>query len=209
MLTDHNNLKYFISMKNLSDRQAHAAEELSQYDFDIEYKPSLINPSDFLSQRPDYTRGYEETSGKHVSLNAMLPTLQQKLRVVDLRGDSLGTTLSTLCNTCEMHVNMLCSGADELSAQLNHILTDHQHLFKDLGSESSEQNAESLNEYANSMRCVCLITKSKWSTTYISRQAARVAAVAETAFEEEPPAQLLDFICMVQQKDVKARSIIQ
>jgi hypothetical protein len=29
MLTDHNNLKYFMSMKNLSDHQVHVAEELS------------------------------------------------------------------------------------------------------------------------------------------------------------------------------------
>jgi hypothetical protein len=116
MLTDHNNLKYFISMKNISDHQAHAAEELSQYNFDIEYKPGLTNPSDPLSWRPDYARGYEEISGKHVSLNAMLPTLQQKLRVASLRGNSLGTTLPTLRNTCETHVNVLRSGADELSA---------------------------------------------------------------------------------------------
>jgi hypothetical protein len=108
-----------------------------------------------------------------------------------------------------MHANVLHSGTDELSAQLNHIHTDHQYLFEDLGSESSKQNAESLNEYANSMRYACLIAESKWSTTYVSRQAARVAAVAKTAFEEEPPAQLLDFIRMVQQRDIKARFIIQ
>jgi hypothetical protein len=96
-----------------------------------------------------------------------------------------------------MHANVLRSGTNELSAQLNHIYTDHQHLFKDLGSESSKQNTESLNEHANSMRCACLIAESKWSTTYVSWQAARVAAVAKTAFEEELPAQLLDFIRMV------------
>jgi hypothetical protein len=76
MLTDYNNLKCFMSMKNLSDCQVHAAEELSRYDFDIEYKSSPTNPSDPLSRRPDYARGYEEISGKCVSLNAMLLTLQ-------------------------------------------------------------------------------------------------------------------------------------
>jgi hypothetical protein len=158
MLTDHNNLKYFISMKNLSDCQAHAAEELSQYDFNIEYKLGLTNPSNPLSWRPDYARGYEEMLGKHISLNAMLPTLQQKLRVVSLRGDSLGTTLPTLHNTCETHVDVLRSGTDELSAQLNYIHTDRQHL---ISAQDSEQDAESLNEHANSMRCVYLITESK------------------------------------------------
>jgi hypothetical protein len=161
MLTDYNNLKYFISMKNLSDYQVHITEQLSQYDFDIEYKPGLINPSDPLSWRLDYARGYEEISGKHVSLNAVLPTLQQKLRVVSLRGDSLGTTLPTLRETCETHVNVLHSSANELSAQVNHIHTDYQYLFKDLGSKSSKQNAESLNEHTNSMRCIYLIAKSK------------------------------------------------
>jgi hypothetical protein len=51
-----------------------------------------------------------------------------------------------------MYANILRSGADELSAQLNHIHTDCQYLFEDLGLESSEQNAESLNEqHVNSM----------------------------------------------------------
>jgi hypothetical protein len=206
VLTDHNNLKYFMSMKNLSDYQARAAEELSQYNFDIEYKPGPTNPSDPLSRRPDYTRGYEEMSGKHISLNAMLLTLQQKLRVASLRGDLLGTTLPTLRNTCKIHANMLCSGTDELSAQLNYIHTDRQHL---ISAQGSEQDANSLNEYVNSMRYACLIAESKWSTTYVLRQAARVAAVAKMAFEEEPPAQLLDFIHIVQQRDIKARSIVQ
>jgi hypothetical protein len=65
----------------------------------------------------------------------MLPTLQQKLRVASLRGDSLGTTLPTLHNTYEMHVNMLHSSTDKLSAQLNYIHTDHQHLILAQGSE--------------------------------------------------------------------------
>jgi hypothetical protein len=116
MLTDHNNLKYFRLTKNLSDRQAHIAEELSRYNFDIKYKPGLTNPSDPLSRRLDYTRGYEEMSGKHISLNVILLTLQQKLRVGSLRGDSLGTTLPTLHNNCKMHANVLYSSADELSA---------------------------------------------------------------------------------------------
>jgi hypothetical protein len=128
------------------------------------------------------------------------------LRVASLRGDSLGTTLPTLCNTCETHANILHSGADELSAQLNYIHTDRQHL---ISAQGSEQDADSLNEHANGVQYACLIAKSKWSTTYISRQAARVAAVAETAFEEEPPAQLLDFIRMVQRRVVKARSIVK
>jgi hypothetical protein len=78
----------------------------------------------------------------------MLPTLQQKLRVASFRGNSLGTTLPTLCNTCEMHANMLHSSTNKLSAQLNYIHTDYQYLIL---AHSSEQDADSLNEHANSM----------------------------------------------------------
>ena len=72
VITDHNNLKYFLTTKKLSGRQARAAEELSQYNLEISFYTSKKNPTDGLSQRPDYgsIKGDDANS-------EMLPMLQQ------------------------------------------------------------------------------------------------------------------------------------
>ena len=56
--SDHQNLRYFLSIKILSQRQARWAEELSQYNFVIRYKPGIKNTrADVLSRRWDYAEG--------------------------------------------------------------------------------------------------------------------------------------------------------
>ena len=54
MISDHNNLKYFLEAKPLSQQQAHWAEFLAEFNFTIIYRPGKKNPADALSQRPDY-----------------------------------------------------------------------------------------------------------------------------------------------------------
>ena len=49
VLSDHNNLKYFITTQTLSSRQARIAEYLAAFDFTIEYKKGTANPSNRLS----------------------------------------------------------------------------------------------------------------------------------------------------------------
>ena len=73
VLTDHNNLKYFMDTTVLSRRQARWAQTLSAYDFVISYPPGKANPADAPSRRPDY----EPKEGEQ---NVMLPTLQNKLK---------------------------------------------------------------------------------------------------------------------------------
>ena len=73
-VTDHNNLRYFMTTKVLSRRQARYAEFLSSFDFEICYRPGKSNPADGPSRRPDYTVQLED------SASLMIPTLQQKLR---------------------------------------------------------------------------------------------------------------------------------
>ena len=80
VLSDHNNLRYFMTTKELSPKQARWAEELSRFDFEVEYKPGPENAADGPSRRPDYAQGM--VVGEQQALrNAMLPTLQQKLRI--------------------------------------------------------------------------------------------------------------------------------
>ena len=50
VLTDHNNLKKFMETTRLSGRQIRWAQELSRYDFKINYRPGSKNPADALSR---------------------------------------------------------------------------------------------------------------------------------------------------------------
>jgi hypothetical protein len=61
---------------------------LTAYDFEIEYKPGVKNPSDAPSRRPDF---FEDREGKEDV--GLLPTLQHKLKVNALK---TGTRLASL-----------------------------------------------------------------------------------------------------------------
>ena len=84
VLTDHHNLKYFMTTKSLTPKQARWAEELARFDFEIEHKPGASNPADAPSRRPDYAEGFQLGEGKRLR-DIMLPTLQNKLRVWAIR----------------------------------------------------------------------------------------------------------------------------
>jgi hypothetical protein len=73
VLSDHANLRPFMTTKELSRRQARWAVQLSAFDFNIEHRPGKQNPADAPSRRPDYARNVVERS--------MLPTLLNKLRL--------------------------------------------------------------------------------------------------------------------------------
>jgi len=68
VLTDHSNLRHFMTTTAISRRQARWAQELSAYDFEIVYRPGKTNPADGPSRRPDYKPAGD-------SVNEMLPTL--------------------------------------------------------------------------------------------------------------------------------------
>ena len=46
VLTDHNNLKGFMTLKQLNGRQARWATFLAAFDFEIEHRPGKTNPAD-------------------------------------------------------------------------------------------------------------------------------------------------------------------
>ena len=87
VLSDHNNLKYFMTKKKLTGRQARWAESLAEYDFRIEYRTGRTNPADGPSRRPDYQHS-DETEDV-----GMLPTLQNKLRIAALSEGKLSKKL--------------------------------------------------------------------------------------------------------------------
>ena len=92
MLYNYNNLRYFITTKSLSAYQAQYVKELAKFNFKIKYKLGKANPANILSQRLDYTKGLKDSS-KRTVLNAILPILQQKLRVIGLVGGPSATIL--------------------------------------------------------------------------------------------------------------------
>ena len=54
VLTDHCNLRTFLTTKNLSRREARWWERLSSLDLVMEYRPGRHNPADGPSRRPDF-----------------------------------------------------------------------------------------------------------------------------------------------------------
>ena len=74
VITDHNNLRYFMTTKELTRRQARWAERLSAFDFEIVHRAGKVNPADGPSRRPDYEPGDNKEE------DILLPTLQNKLK---------------------------------------------------------------------------------------------------------------------------------
>ena len=74
VLTDHNNLRYFATTKELNPRQARWTMLLAGYDFEIKHRPGSTNPADGPSRRPDYME--VEIPGTQY----LLPTIQDRLR---------------------------------------------------------------------------------------------------------------------------------
>ena len=75
VLTDYNNLKYFMRLAQLNGRQAQWAIKLSIFDFFITHRLGKTNPADAPSRQPDYW-------GENKSLSQLLPTLQHKLTMI-------------------------------------------------------------------------------------------------------------------------------
>ena len=73
IVTDHNNLKYFMKTKELNGRQARWALKLAEFNFKIQYCPGHLNATDALSRWLDYESGDQEE-------DLLLPTLQNKLQ---------------------------------------------------------------------------------------------------------------------------------
>lgn len=68
--SDHKNLQYFTTTKELSRRQCRWSELLGQYKFDIIYTPGRDNGrADALSRRSDYMEGHEPTQQRILKVN--------------------------------------------------------------------------------------------------------------------------------------------
>jgi len=64
LLTDHQNLKWFMETKVLNSRQVRSYLILSKYDFVLTHRPGRTNPADGPSRRPDYMAQTQDPSLK-------------------------------------------------------------------------------------------------------------------------------------------------
>ncbi len=59
VLTDHSNLRAFMSTYQLTRRQVRWALDLSAFDLRLVHRKGTLNPADGPSRRPDYQRDAE------------------------------------------------------------------------------------------------------------------------------------------------------
>ena len=110
VLTDHNNLKYFMETTKFNQRQVRWAEKLAQYDFRIHYRPGKNGGKpDALSRRPEYAEGEEEENLKPIlkpeifvsSINKLHPLLVKRLgpgASLPIRGSNLAAGIDIMAN---------------------------------------------------------------------------------------------------------------
>ena len=103
ILTDHNNLRWFIDTKSLSSRQVRWAQKLSKYHFRIHYCQGKANgAADALSRFPQQSQAKEDEL--KAENTRILHKLQSLLTSASLSGLSTSTELLPLyrvliCNT--------------------------------------------------------------------------------------------------------------
>jgi transposase InsO family protein len=204
VLSDHDNLKYFMTTQTLSGRQARIAEYLAAFDFTIEYKKGTANPSDGLSRRPDYFAGFKDAV-KRVQLEGMLPTLQEKLRAIRLDDDagSSAEAQQTQSTGCGDSVN-------DDSQTINYEQSD-QLLAAALDTgpdpgEEPERTAPGTHAEAARLAPVAHFAGTADGKLLVPRLAVAAAAVDETAYVD-PPEDIVSLIREVQARDAFVQDI--
>lgn len=72
VISDHKNLEYFLTTKQLNRRQARWSEFLSAFNFEIQHRPGSLNGrADILSRRIDVTNGMHEEKRPLLRLAAL------------------------------------------------------------------------------------------------------------------------------------------
>src|SRR5437588_10212915 len=110
VITDHNNLRYFMTTTKLNQRQVYWAEKLAQYDFQINYWPGKSGGKpDALSRRPEYAEGGGEENSKPLlspeifgsAINTLHPLLDKLLQPgakLPIRGSDLAAGIDVMAN---------------------------------------------------------------------------------------------------------------
>ncbi len=89
VLTDHNNLKSFMNVWKLNERQVRWVMRLSICDFEIAHRSGKTNSIDASSRRSDY-------KNENIFANRLLLTLQRKLTRIESLNSSIFVTIREL-----------------------------------------------------------------------------------------------------------------
>jgi len=95
---NHNNLREFMHVKMLNERQAQWAVRLVAFDFVIMHRSSKTNLTDVPSRCSDYVKATDE------SISRLLSTLQRKLAAMPatmFKSSVIISCLKTVCQACE------------------------------------------------------------------------------------------------------------
>lgn len=115
VLTDHHNLKKFMETKRLSGRQIRWAQELSRYNFLIDYRAGRKNPADGPSRRLDYLDNEEAIEADRLILREFQRKLQGATRLSDGRDDTQHPTSQSSDGAnglLDSHLNGVWAGAN-------------------------------------------------------------------------------------------------
>ena len=201
VLTDYNNLRYFITTKSLSRRQARWAEFLLAFDFEICYRSGKSNPADGPSRRPDYTPLNGEDSA-----SLMLPTLQQKLR-----GSLTLGLYHVTCDKVQNDLNLAHKSDNSIShayivRENNDVLNGNANALdlEVIPSNTCNENAQQVAWICESMRRACEECSHLTGTGNLGCLVPRALAINlasdETAYSI-PSETLVDAIKQLQQAD--------
>lgn len=200
VLTDHNNLVAFQTLKSLNGRQARWAITLSGYDFVIIHRPGKRNPADAPSRRPDYAPSLQEINEQ---ASMLLPTLQKKLARAEpsLQGEQASEWIKTKAQGLYNQQLFVAEPRQEerpsyLAAQLygDHIqpaAPDNKDSHSDSSGEESMENAgeEQLNSDQDAIATLAL--------QYIPRGVVQICAASidnirgEEDLQEKPLRELI------------------
>ena len=85
VLTDHKGLKYFMSTKKLTPRQARWAEFLSEFNFKVTYQTGKKNDkADALTQKPNERPANEENKRQEHRMQVLLPPERIKIQPIKI-----------------------------------------------------------------------------------------------------------------------------
>ena len=183
ILYNYNNFRYFITIKSLSTRQAQYAEELARFNFKIKYKFSKLNPTNILFQCLDYAKGFKNSS-KRTILNAILPILQQKLRVIGLMGGPNTTTLIPQVVYLQYISDPYkpSTSEPEYSVILNNTLINLMVL--DPKKDPLAQVMVPYNNLVSHLYIIYYLASTNFAQSLVLQQEVVVATLAEMAFKE-------------------------
>jgi RNase H-like domain found in reverse transcriptase/Reverse transcriptase (RNA-dependent DNA polymerase)/Integrase zinc binding domain/Chromo (CHRromatin Organisation MOdifier) domain len=100
--TDHKNLEYFLTSKNLNRRQARWSLELAEYDFTLRHKPGKqMLKADLLSRRKDHRRGEKDNSGITLLKPELLRNMNEGIVDTGTNGDGFMEKITKSKGTIE------------------------------------------------------------------------------------------------------------